>query len=167
VKPFDKLQAFFIDKQFVRKRDFLRSLSLFKGLSPRELGHLLQMFHARTYHEGEVLFLEGDIGRALFIVETGKVELTRGTHVVAELGPGSFFGEMALLEQLPRSACAKAKERSTLLLLYRSKLDDILQQHPAIGVSIMTHLARLLSARLRKATHGETATVGEAERPAA
>ncbi|MBI5244975.1 MAG: cyclic nucleotide-binding domain-containing protein [Elusimicrobia bacterium] len=153
----DKLRAFFIDKQFVSKRDFLKSLSIFKGLSNRELGYLLQMFHSRTYHEGETLFLEGDIGRALFIVESGRIELTKngpgGTaQKLADLGPGSFFGEMALLEHLPRSANAVARERSVLLLLYRSKLEDILHHHPRVGVAIMTHLARLLSARLRKAS---------------
>jgi CRP-like cAMP-binding protein len=164
VKRLDRLKAFFVDKQFVRKRDFLRSLSLFSGLSNRELGSLLQMFHSRVYQEGEIVFQEGDIGRALFVVESGKVALTRRTQdgkdrAVAELGPGSFFGEMALLEQLPRSAAAVAKEKSALLLLYRSKLDEILRQHPHIGVSIMMHLAQLLSARLRRANQSVPAAI--------
>lgn len=159
-----QLKNFFVDKQFSKKRDFLRSLSIFKGLGSQELGYLLQSFHTRTYHEGEALFVEGDIGRALFIVETGKVELTkRGqdgkAQVLAVLGPGSFFGEMALLEQLPRSASAHAAERSSLLLLYRAKLDEMLHSHPRIGIAIMTHLARLLSSRLRK-TSQELTTVG-------
>lgn len=59
---------------------------------------------------------------------------------------------MALLEHLPRSASAVALEKSTILLLYRAKLDDILHYHPRVGVAIMTHLAQLLSARLRKAS---------------
>ncbi|HAH06072.1 MAG TPA: cyclic nucleotide-binding protein [Elusimicrobia bacterium] len=158
----EKIRGFFIDKQFIRKREFLKSLSIFKGLSARELGQLLQMFHSRTYHEGETLFLEGDIGRALFIVESGRIELTKNgpggrKQPLAELGPGSFFGEMALLEHLPRSANAAAKERSVLLLLYRSKLDEILHGYPHIGVAIMTHLARLLSSRLRRASESMAA----------
>jgi len=163
-----KLRGFFVDKQFVRKRAFLQSLSIFKGLSNRELGQLLQMFHSRTYREGETLFLEGDIGRALFIVESGRIGLTKSgpggqPQKLAELGPGSFFGEMALLEHLPRSANAVALEDSALLLLYRSRLDDILHSYPHIGVAIMTHLARLLSARLRKAS--ESAVIFDAEPP--
>ncbi|MBI2362553.1 MAG: cyclic nucleotide-binding domain-containing protein [Elusimicrobia bacterium] len=135
----------------------MRGLALCEGLSERELGYLLQSFHIRVYNEGEALFLEGDIGRALFIVESGKIELSKHgadgkTQRLAELGTGALFGEMALLEQLPRSASATAVEPSTLMLLYRSKLDEILHYHPRIGVSVMRHLARLLSARLRRAS---------------
>ncbi|MEE8424232.1 MAG: cyclic nucleotide-binding domain-containing protein [Elusimicrobiota bacterium] len=159
-----KLKRFFSDHRFSRRREFLRSLSICKGLSNRELGYLLQSFHTRTYHEGEVLFLEGDIGRALFVVESGKIELTKlgpdgRPQRVTTLEPGQFLGEMALLEQLPRSASAVALEKTQMLLLYRSKLDSILHYHPRIGVSIMAHLARLLSARLRK-TSQELAAAG-------
>ena len=161
-----KLRNFFVDKRFLEKREFLKSLSIFKGLSNRELGQLLQMFHSRTYRDGEPLFLEGDIGRALFIVESGRIELTKNgpdgrPQKLAELGPGSFFGEMALLEHLPRSASAVASADSALLLLYRSRLEDILDSCPHIGIAIMTHLARLLSARLRRASETLVASSGE------
>jgi len=161
-----KLRNFLVDKRFVQKREFLKSLSIFRGLSNRELGQLLQMFHSRTYHEGEPLFLEGDIGRALFVVESGRVELTKSgpdgrPQKLAELGPGSFFGEMALLEHLPRSASAVAMQESALLLLYRSRLDEILDSYPHIGIAIMTHLARLLSARLRRASESLVSSSGE------
>ena len=166
-----KLRRFFIDTRFSKRREFLRSLILCRGLSDRELGYLIQSFHSRTYHEGEVLFLEGDIGRALFVIESGRVELSKlgpdgKPQRLAVLGPGTFFGEMALLEQMPRSASGVALEKSTLLLLYRSKLEAILHHHPRIGVSIMTHLARLLSARLRK-TSQELSELGAARRDAA
>ncbi len=153
-----KLKCFFIDQRFAKRREFLRSLTFCEGLSGKELGYLLQSFHAKVYEEGENLFMEEDIGRALFVVETGKIELTKAgsdgkARRIALLEPGSFFGEMALLEQMPRSASAAALEKSRVLLLYRSKLDSILHYHPRIGVSIMTHLAKLLSARLRKTSH--------------
>lgn len=159
------LRKLFGDRKFEARREFLRSLSLCKGLKERELGYLLQSFHSRVYNEGEVLFLEGDIGRALFIVESGKVELTKTDPEgrpkrIAELQKGAFFGEMALLEQMPRSASAAAVEKSKLLLLYRSKLDEILYHHPKVGVSIMAHLARLLSARLRKTSEQLAAVSG-------
>ncbi len=172
MKEFYKtLRKLFGDRQFEARREFLRSLTLCNGLKERELGYLLQSFHSRVYNEGEVLFLEGDIGRALFVVETGRVELSKinpdgKPQRIAELKKGDFFGEMALLEQMPRSASATALEKSKILLLYRSKLDEILYHHPKVGVSIMSHLARLLSARLRKtseqlsaATPSETAVI--------
>lgn len=154
------------DESFKQKKLFLSSLDLFKELPGRDLGLLAQSLHSRTYHGGEVLFMEGDIGRALFILESGKVELgkrdpaTGESKVIFTVEPGDFFGEMALLEQLPRTATATACERSKLHLLYRSKLDGLLSNHPRIGISIMTHLAQLLSARLRRASQSQAAAAG-------
>ncbi|MBI5240965.1 MAG: cyclic nucleotide-binding domain-containing protein [Elusimicrobia bacterium] len=147
----------FSDPASARKRAFLRSLDLFRDLGFVELGHLVQNMHSRTYHEGEVLFVESDIGRALFILETGRIELSRAgadgkPQKLYTIQPGEFFGEMALLEQLPRTATATAAEKSQVFLLYRSKLESILHYRPRIGVQIMTHLAQLLSSRLRRAT---------------
>lgn len=149
------ISRWFADPQFARKKQFLRSLDIFKDLRDRELGYLVSALHSRTYREGEVIFVEGDIGRALFVLESGAVELTQPTadgkpRVLYQLKPGDFFGEMALLESLPRTATATASEKTRLHLLYKSKLDALLQAEPRIGVSIMGHLARLLSARLRR-----------------
>ncbi len=155
------LKRWFTDPAFSRKKQFLQSLELFQDLKGREMGALIHALHARTYRPGEVVFVEGDIGRALFIMESGKVELTRrgadGRPVVLyTLKPGEFFGEMALLESLPRSATATAVETTRLHLLYRTKLDALLHSEPRIGVCIMSHLACLLSARLRRVS-GELA----------
>ncbi|MFI5344936.1 MAG: cyclic nucleotide-binding domain-containing protein [Elusimicrobiota bacterium] len=160
--PFKALRRWFVDPQFSKKKQFLHSLELFADLKGGEIGELVHSLHARTYRSGEVVFMEGDIGRALFILESGKVELTRsgadGKPVkLYTLEPGEFFGEMALLESLPRSATATAIEPSRLHLLYRTKLDSLLSAHPRIGVSIMGHLARLLSARLRRSMSGAPA----------
>jgi CRP-like cAMP-binding protein len=155
-------RRFFGDPNFQRKKAFLRSLDLFKGLKNRELGQLVQSLHSRTYREGEILFLEGDIGRALFILESGSVELTKQDpsgkeQKIYTLKPGDFFGEMALLEQLPRTASARSLERSQLHLLYRSKLDALLHSYPRIGISILGHLAQILSARLRRSSQAVAA----------
>lgn len=157
-------KRWFTDPAFSRKKQFLHSLELFADLKNVELGTIAQALHARTYRAGEVVFVEGDIGRALFILESGKVEITRtgpgGVPLVLyTLVPGEFFGEMALLESLPRSATATAIEPSRLHLLYRTKLDVMLHANPRIGVAIMGHLARLLSARLRRASATATVSV--------
>jgi CRP-like cAMP-binding protein len=154
-------KRWFTDPQFSKKKQFLHSLELFSELKGGEVGEMVHALHARTYRAGEVVFVQGDIGRALFILESGKVELTRagadGKPVALyTLKPGEFFGEMALLESLPRSATATAVETSRLHLLYRTKLDGLLSAHPRIGVAIMRHLARLLSARLRRAINDYT-----------
>jgi CRP-like cAMP-binding protein len=162
MSPFKSLRRWFVDPQFSKKKEFLRSLELFSDLKGGEMGELVHSLHARTYRPGEVVFVEGDIGRALFILESGKVELTRKgpggeTLSLYTLKPGEFFGEMALLESLPRSATATAIEPTRLHLLYRTKLDALLGAHPRIGVTIMSHLARLLSARLRRSMGGVAA----------
>ena len=149
------LKRWFIDPNFSRKKQFLRSLEIFKDLRDGDLGHLVAALHSRSYREGEVVFVEGDIGRALFILESGGVDLTRHgadgkPAPLYSLKPGDFFGEMALLESLPRTATATATQKTHLHLLYKSKLDALLHGEPRIGVTIMSHLARLLSARLRR-----------------
>lgn len=151
------VRRWFSDPGFARKKAFLRSLDIFQDVRDRDLGPLVSALHSRTYREGEQVFVEGDIGRALFILESGAIELTRRgkdgrPEVLYTLKPGDFFGEMALLESLPRSATATATERAHLHLLYRTKLDALLSAEPRIGVEIMGHLARLLSARLRRLT---------------
>lgn len=151
----------FVDPHFSRKKQFLRSIEIFKNLRDRDIGHLAQALHTRTYREGEVIFVEGDIGRALFLLETGGVELTRpgagGKPAWAHsLKPGDFFGEMALLESLPRIATATATEKTHLHLLYKSKLDALFHAQPRIGATIMSHLAQLLSARLRRLSADRT-----------
>ncbi len=156
MSPLRLLKRLFADPALSRRRQFLRSLELFEGLSSTELGELAQILHARTYKPGEVVFAEGDVGRALFILESGSVALTRRGAGGAEeplhtVQPGEFFGEMALLESQPRTATATAAETSRLHLLYRAKLETLLQSHPRVGVAVMGHLARLLSARLRRA----------------
>jgi len=160
---FKSLKHWFLDPQFARKKQFLRSLEIFHNLSSGELGRMVHVLHARTYRPGEVVFVEDDIGRALFILESGKVELTRRgpdgkTLPLYTVKPGEWFGEMALLESLPRSATATATETSRLHLLYRTKLEALLQSEPRIGVTIMGHLAHMLSTRLRRATGELTAS---------
>lgn len=154
---FKSLLRFFSDPVFAKKKEFLKSLSLFKDLDDRDLGYVLQALHSRYYEAGEPLFVEGDIGRALFILEEGQVEVTKRDpkgqpQRVALIEPGEFFGEMALLEHLPRSASATAVVRSQVHLLYRTRLESLIHYHPRIGVLIMHHFAALLSARLRRAT---------------
>ena len=156
MSPLQALRRWFTDPQFARRKQFLQSLDLFSELHGRDLGELAHALHARTYRPGEVVFVEGDIGRALFILESGKVELTRRgpdgkPAPLYTLQPGEFFGEMALLESLPRAATATAVETSRLHLLYRTKLDGLLHTDPRIGMTVMRHLACLLSARLRRA----------------
>jgi CRP-like cAMP-binding protein len=148
----------FMDPEFEKQVEFLSRIPFFQGLHRHELGKLLGIMYAKTYPAGEVVFQEGDAGRALFIVESGEVAIVKSAHaapahtedvVIARVGPGGFFGEMALLEELPRSATVKTTAESVLHFMYKVKLDAFMDRHPRIGVRVLHNLAKVLSSRLR------------------
>ncbi len=152
------LRDAWLDPEFNRKRKFLQRVSLFDGISRREFGHLFQALVVRTYAPGEILFHEGDIGRALYILESGRVELSRKSPtgdllVLAVLEPGDYFGEMSLLDECARSATAAAMEPVKVHLLYKTELEKLIKHVPHVGAAIMMHLGMLLVARLRAMTN--------------
>ncbi len=143
------------DEEILCKMDFLKNISLFKGTRRSQLIHVLESLQERTYLKGETIFTEGDIGRALFIVFSGKIALSRldrstqKSETIAEVHPGEFFGEMALLEEMPRTATAYALEDTKVFMLFKIKLESLLFARPVIGVTIAAALAKIMSARLR------------------
>ena len=143
------------DEEILAKLGFLKSIRLFEGIKKRQLIHVLESLQERTFLKGETIFAQGDIGRALFIVFSGKIALTRldaatqKSETIAEVRPGEFFGEMALLEEMPRTAAAHAAEDTKVFMLFKIKLESLLFSRPKIGVVIAAPLARILSARLR------------------
>lgn len=143
----------FLDDEQRAKRDFLTKLPIFKNLRYSDFTYLLRTLQEHTYLKGETLFEEGDIGRALFIVINGRINIYRatgaGTEKIATVEKGELFGEMALLEEMPRTGSAVADENTTVYMLFKSKLDALLYSHPRIGVVITHYLAQTLSARLR------------------
>lgn len=111
---------------------------------------------------GAFVFREGDAGSVMYIIESGTVAIlrrARGDTPLAELGPGDFFGEMAILEDQPRFASAQALTDVRLLRIERAQFADLLRQNVEVTVRIM----RKLAARLRRAeqmaqgTHAELA----------
>lgn len=104
-----------------------------------------------TFAAGEVIFRDGDLGTEMYIVQDGEVHIIkrlRGeTHVLSRLERGDFFGEMAVLEDAPRSADAIAHTDVRLLVINGSKFDEMLRKNPEIAVRII----RKYSKRLREA----------------
>ena len=136
----------------------IRALSLFATLGPRELKVVDGLLHERSYLEGEIVFDEGEEGQALYIVMAGKVLICRqGQPVagrIAELGAGTLFGELALLDDAPRAAQARAAENCTLAVFFRADFLNLLETHAVIASRISLQLARHIGRRLRETVGG-------------
>ena len=88
--------------------EFLRPIELFKTLTPRQLTDVAEKMTKRHYAAGETIIREGEAGEEFFLVSDGEVEIDRAEHEVARLGPGDFFGEVALISGEPRNATVVA-----------------------------------------------------------
>ncbi|MBL8022795.1 MAG: cyclic nucleotide-binding domain-containing protein [Elusimicrobia bacterium] len=150
------VELFLGDPVHRQKIHFFRNIILFKDLGRWDLARLVNRMMEKTYAPGDVVFQEGHLGRAFFIVAEGSVEVLRRDPTsevpepVAKFGPGDFFGEMVLLDELPRSATCRALETTRLHVMYKDHFDILRAQSPRAAALILHALARLLSARLRR-----------------
>jgi CRP-like cAMP-binding protein len=144
----------FLSKKSTPRLERLRALSLFVNLTPREMKVVDGLLHERQFLKDEVIFDEGDEGQAIYIIIDGRVLITRQDQgAITELGPGTFFGDLALLDDSVRSAQAKASEITTLAVFFRADFMDLLETHGLIASKISLQLARHLGRRLREASH--------------
>src|SRR6266498_2567520 len=132
---------------------FLKTVPFFDQLSNRQLTRVSDIMFERTYETEELIFEEGQPGAALFLILDGKVAIeiyreTSTTHL-AVLESGAFFGEMALLDDTPRSASARALEPTRTLALYRNDLDGLMHRHARTACQIYRSLASMIGDRLR------------------
>ena len=142
------------DPEQARRAPFLARAPLFAGLPRRLLGRLAPRFFEKTYHAGEIIFHEGDPGRALFVVVEGAVEIiqmsAQGEYLLRTLGPGDAFGELALVDDSPRSATARVATTGRLLILYKSDFDALMEGNARIAVVVMRNLSRMLAVYARR-----------------
>lgn len=129
----------------------LANSPLFVGLLPDALGPLLSAAEERRLPAGREVFREGDAGDGVYLVQTGRVEIsvTVGPgrrHVFAQVGPGELFGEMAVIEEKPRSASAVAVGDTAVLFIPRAAILDVMRQSPELALNLL----REVSQRLRE-----------------
>ncbi|KAG1705211.1 hypothetical protein DVH05_004143 [Phytophthora capsici] len=132
------VQARSSSDSLVKRAKWLRQVEILASLSERQLALLAGVLNALTYSDGEMIIKQGDVGDTFFIVEEGNVSCqiegprgfknTDGTHgmELAILGPGDYFGEMALLSDMPRNASIYAKGSVKCLSLGRQEFDSML-----------------------------------------
>jgi CRP/FNR family cyclic AMP-dependent transcriptional regulator len=132
--------------------EVLRRVPLFAGLPEAELTAFADLTRERGYPKGSVIVFEDDAGDALYLVAAGQVKVVLiaedGREVILSvLGEGNFFGEMAVIDEEPRSAHVIAMEDSSLLVLRRDDFQHRLRANPEIAISLLREISR----RLRRA----------------
>ena len=131
-----------------RRTELLAGCPLFQGVEPAHLEAVGDRATEVDYPAGRVIARQGEIGTGFFIVVEGRVKVIRDGEVLAELGPGDFFGELSVLDRLPRVAQVVAEAPTRCLALASWDFEQALLDHPALALAIL----RGLAGRLRSVT---------------
>jgi CRP-like cAMP-binding protein len=129
--------------------EVLARVGLFADLSPTELAGLAALMRPRSYARDEVIYLRGDPGTAFYVIASGRVKIALTSPdgkelILRRLSAGEFHGELALLDDEPRSADAIATEASVLLVLQRDQFRQFLAEHPAVATKLLATVSSYL-----------------------
>jgi CRP-like cAMP-binding protein len=126
----------------------LAGCPLFVGIDDADLDHLAEKASQVEFPAGHVIARQGEIGTGFFVVIDGRVRVVRDGKVIATLGPGEFFGELSVLDRMPRTAMVSAEVPTTCLALASWDFDAALLEQPKLALAILRGVAQ----RLRQVT---------------
>jgi len=134
--------------------EILSRVPAFANLSPRELKEVAAIIHKREYRSGEPVFYQGDPGLGMYVIQEGEVSIQISgkdgeARELAVLADGDFFGELALIDEAPRSADAICKRDCLLLGFFRPDLFELIERKNQLGIKIVLKLAEIVAHRLR------------------
>lgn len=142
----------------VKAADFLpiKDSSMLQGLTDKELGQLAGFCDMRAMEEGTTVFIENMPGESLFLIKAGTIRITRmfaegDEKTLVVLGPEDVFGEMAVIDGLPRAATARVAETAQLISLNKKSLDKLCQEDAALGLKLVNNIVKVFSKRVRDA----------------
>jgi signal transduction histidine kinase len=143
----------------------LEACKLFCELTPAELGALRQIAREQTFATGQEIFKEGDKGDGVYAVKSGLVEISglvgpEVRLVFSQVAPGDVFGEMAVIENKPRSAWAVARQPTTVYFIPRAEMLGLVERSPVLALALL----RVISRRLREFNQQYLREVLQAER---
>lgn len=127
--------------------DHLASVSLFSNCSKKDLQTIAKVSDEVEVAPGKTLVEQGRTGHEFFLILDGTATVRRNGEIVTELGPGDYFGEMALLDRLPRSASVVADSAMQVLVLGQREFNGLLDTVPGLAHKILATMAT----RLREA----------------
>jgi CRP-like cAMP-binding protein len=126
--------------------ELLADVPLFEGLSRADLARVAALAEQASYNAGRVIVKRDDPGRAFYVIVEGRAKVVKGRIVTArreaELGPGDFFGELALLDGEPRAATVIAASPLTTIRIERAAFRRMLQGEPGIALKLLEGMAR-------------------------
>ena len=137
--------------------ELMRQVPLFSEVGKRDLKRWADDALRRAYQAGDEIVEEGTRGVGMFVILEGQVVVTRQGAQVAELGPGTYFGDLALFEDVPRTATVSAKTATTCLAFTRWDFLAELRSEPTMALQMLTTTMR----RLRETTEELAALKGE------
>ncbi len=134
----------------------LRKVALFESLLPEHLKLVAGIVEERTYQPSTTIFKDGDIADRFFFIISGKVRISKqipgmGEEALAILEPGDYFGEMALIDDSPRSADAITNTTVVVGCIAKATFEDLLFMNKDLAYDMLWTFVRTLSARLRDA----------------
>jgi CRP/FNR family transcriptional regulator, cyclic AMP receptor protein len=138
----------------------LREIDLFQGLSESALEAIAAIIYTKEYRRGKKIFSDGEPGRAMYIIQSGEIRISKDTPVgeecLAVLTAGAYFGEMALLEAEPRSADAWAARQCTVSVIDKEDLMRVMDNDKALSSELLWSFVGTLCRRLREANNKVT-----------
>lgn len=139
----------------------LLNIPIFQDLNYYELKTIKRILHQREYKKNEVIFKQGNVGLGMYIIVRGTVDIVcdPGRHILTELHDGDFFGELALLDESPRSATAVTTMPAELLSFFKPDLLDLIKRNPKLGGKLLFKLAWTIGERL-KSTNKQVKELG-------
>lgn len=132
------------------KLETLKKIPLFRHLTYQELVKVLNITYLETHEPGSVIIRESEEGAELYVVLAGTVQVMKGDQQLTELGAGVHFGEMALIDQSPRSATISAKDPTRVLVIGRRSFYNLIRKEPVLAVKLLWSFVQVLSRRLRE-----------------
>jgi CRP/FNR family cyclic AMP-dependent transcriptional regulator len=126
--------------------DVLRQVPLFAGLDDRDLERLADRFQERSFPEGATVLEEGSTGTSFYVIAEGNATVSVGGEVKTTLGPGDYFGEMAVFEEGVRSASVVAATDLRTYFLTPWEFRPYVEEHPELAWKLLQNLARRLRA---------------------
>ena len=132
--------------------DLLKQSPLFTELSASDIDILARSTRTETYHAGQAILREGRVGAAFYVLISGRVEVVKGMAtaeplVVATFGVGDFFGELATMKHVPRSASVRALEETKCLVIRRLDLGSFIERFPELIAKVESALSSRADAK--------------------